>query len=469
MRYPVLLGLALLFLLAGCGAPMEAAEPRASPQQDVLGWEDGYWHNASLDLDNDDGLNGSERDALVARAKARVEKVRGLEFEGSVDISVISRSNFSAGGSGDTDPALRRFDNAKFEALFLVGNEADSIETQEDSLNRSVAGYYSPDRDAIVIVSDSATPTFESERTLAHELVHALQNQHFDLGNRPNVDSRDAHNGRNGLVEGDPQSVQFAYLDRCGEEWQCIEAPSAGSSEDGESTDNAGLHIGIYLMEFFPYSDGPGFVSHLRSDGGWDRVDDAYKSPPGSATEVIYPDRYGSFEPRNIDLEDDLQNGWTRVEPPDRPAHARIGQSGLVAMLGYTVYDDYNESAVVPPQQLLNLGPTGVDRTDPINYDLDAVRGWTGDRLHVYHRNDETAYRWRLTWNSTGSAERFAETYRALLQHWGGGRPTDDGHWRLPEDSPFAGAHVVDVEGDAVTVAAARSAESLAEVAPEAR
>jgi hypothetical protein len=468
MRYRVLVGLALFVLLAGCGVPMDATAPRASPGQDVLGWEDGYWHNASLDVDNSDGLNETERDALVARAKARVEYVRGLEFEGSVDISVVSRSNFSAGGGGNTSEALRRFDNAKFEALFLVGNEDDSIETQEDSLNRSVAGYYSPARDAIVIVSDSATPTFDSERTLAHELVHALQDQHFDLGNRSNAGSRDAHNGRNGLHEGDPQAVQFAYLDRCGEEWSCIEAPPDESGEDG-ATDAAGPHLGVYLLEFFPYSDGPGFVSQLRSDGDWARVDDAYDAPPESAIEVIYPERYGSFEPREIDLEDDLRDGWTRVEPPQRPAHARIGQSGLVAMVGYTIYDDYNESGVVSPQDLLNLGPSGVDRTDPIDYDLEAVRGWTGDRLHVYEHGNETAYRWRLTWDSAAAAERFAGTYRSLLGHWGGARTAGEGRWRLPADSPFAGAHVIDVDGDTVTVAAADTTESLADVAPAAR
>jgi hypothetical protein len=137
-------------------------------------------------------------------------------------------------------------------------------------------------------------------------------------------------------------------------------------------------------------------------------------------------------------------------------------------MLGYTVYDDYNDSAVVSPQALLNLGPTGVDREDPINYDIDATRGWTGDRLHVYHRDDETAYRWRLTWNSTGAADRFAATYRSLLGHWGG-TATGGDRWRLPGDSPFSGSHLVEVDGDTVTVAAADSAESLADVAPEAR
>jgi len=68
-----------------------------------------------------------------------------------------------------------------------------------------VLGYYSPSRGEIVVVSESETPRLDGEGTLAHELVHALQDQHFDLAADP-VRTRDAHQGRNGLVEGTRRS-----------------------------------------------------------------------------------------------------------------------------------------------------------------------------------------------------------------------------------------------------------------------
>ena len=482
MRLAPLLAVALLVALAGCGflgvggdgsAPngtdsTPAGTPPPAPETDVIGWEDGYWHNSSVAANNSDGLNASERAAVTARAKARVEYVRGLEFDGNVSVSVISRENFSAASGGNTSEALRDFDNAKFEALMLIGGGTDSIETQEDSLNASVAGYYSPDRDAIVIVSDSPTPTFQGERTLAHELVHALQDQHFALGDQEAATSRDAHNGRNGLIEGDPQSVQFDYLDRCGEEWSCIQAPE--SDGEGGASNASTPNLGVYLLQFFPYSDGPGFVASLRDGDDWSAVNAAYESPPGSATEVIYPERYGNFQPREATLTDDLRGGWERVRPPNRPDHGRLGQSGLAAMFAYTLYDDYNRSAVVDPRTFLNTGPTGmsINETDPINYDIPPVRGWTGDRFHAYADGDELAYRWRLTWESNAAAQRFASEYRGLLQHWGG-EATGDGHWRLPADSPFAGRMHVAVNGDTVTLAHADTSGDLADVAPAAR
>ena len=84
-----------------------------------------------------------------------------------------------------------------------------------------------------------------------------------------------------------------------------------------------------------------------------------------------------------------------------------------------------------------------------------AKGGWTRDD-------------WTWEQHTMRAADRFAATYRSLLGHWGG-TATGGDRWRLPGDSPFSGSHLVAVDGDTVTVAAADSAESLADVAPEAR
>ncbi|MFB6312106.1 MAG: Hvo_1808 family surface protein [Salinirussus sp.] len=484
MRAIVVLGVVVLMVCAGCAAPVNpsdsttrpgsdtaAGQPAGmatadDPAEDRLGWEDGYWHNATLTtVDPDDGFSADERHAVLARAKARVEYLRGLEFAGDVDFSIRSRSNLST-GSGDPSAALRRFDNAKFEALFLVGGETDSIETQSEARNESIAGYYSPAEDAIVLVSDSSTPTLRSERTLAHELVHALQDQHFNLSALPAAKTRDAHNGRNGLLEGDPTAVEQAYMERCGAEWSCVHTDTAAT--DGGGSNPSSPHLGVFMLQFFPYSDGPDFVEAVRAEGDWATVNDAYGNPPDTAAEVINPAAYPDFSPRNVSLTDSLRNGWERVRPPNRADHGTLGQSALAAAFGYTIYDDYNESAVLTPEELLNLGPGGVDSTDPIKYDPPPVRGWTGDRIHVYHRNEATAYRWRLTWESASAATRFLNAYQDLLRHWGGKR-TDAGDWRLPAESPFAGAYHIDRVGEVVTVAHADSPGTLADISPAAR
>ncbi|WP_340101040.1 Hvo_1808 family surface protein [Salinibaculum salinum] len=497
MRRAALL-VAVCFLLAGCAGLAPAADgstatpettataeqndtanesaavshtERPDPESDTLGWEDGYWHDDPINVNASDGLNASERDRAISRAMARVELIRGLEFEESVNVSVVSRSNYSSGDNRNTDETFRRFDNAKFEALHLIGTQNDSLDEQAETLDQAVAGFYSPGRGDIVLISNSDSPQFDGERTLAHELVHALQDQHFDLANA-DAETRDAYNGRNGLIEGDARTVEQAYLDRCGENWSCLPSEQSGpgqAPDDATEASAPDVHLGIYILEYFPYSDGIGFVQSLRADGGWDAVNDAFESPPTSAKPVIYPSEYGQFQPRDIELTDQTSNGWERVRPSTRADYATLGQSGLTAMFAYTLYDDYNRSAVVGPRTFLNFDGAGsVNTTDPFNYDLPATRGWTGDRMHVYQRDGETGYVWRLGWDSSTDAQRFADSYEQLLSHWGGSQQPA-GHWEIAEDSPFTGAVDVAVDGDTVTIVSGPNPDALEDIHGEAK
>jgi hypothetical protein len=493
MRRAALL-VAMVILLAGCATPFgnppsatdapaagtatpgDGAVPggeetnithteRQDPETDRLGWENGYWYDDPVAIDTSDGLNESERETVISRAMARVEYIRGLEFEESVNISVVSRSNYTMPGSGssDTDEAFQRFDNAKFEALFVIGNSENSLQTQSDTRNQTIGGFYSPQRGDIVLVSESATPQLEGPETLAHELTHALQDQHLNL--RGNAETRDAYNGRNGLIEGDASTVENEYMDRCGSSWACLSGSGeqAGSGDDSEDSDGPSINLGVYILEYFPYSDGTALIDHLRSEGGWDAVNAAFEEPPTSSTAAIHPDRYGSFEPETVRLSDRTANGWERVRPPDRADYATLGQSGLTAMFAYTLYDDYNDDAVVAPQEFLNLDAGSVNETDPFNYGLPATNGWTGDRMHVYERGDETAYVWRIAWESADEAATFADQYRSLLRHWGGER-TSGNTWTIPEDSPFTDAVSLRVDGDTVTIVNAPSQADLNDV-----
>ncbi|MHB9287154.1 Hvo_1808 family surface protein [Halobacteriales archaeon Cl-PHB] len=482
MRRAVL-SLALLVVLAGCAAPFAEgpapaasptpaggadgaasdgptvgtagdgatstprAEPRPDPETDVLGWEDGYWYDDPVAVTTADGLNESERSAVVARAMARVETVRKLEFERRVPVEVVSRANFSAGGTDRESSAFTTFDNAKFEALFLVGEESDSLAVQESSRNQTVLGYYSPAKDAIVVVSEAETPTLDGERTLSHELVHALQDQHFNLSDSP-PRTRDAYNARNGLVEGDASVVQHRYQQRCGANWSCLAPPESNGSGGGGGPPN----MGVYLLSLFPYTEGPSFVRALQTGGeGWAAVNDAYDSPPRTTTEVINPEQFGRFSARAVSLAPNPTGGWERVRPPGRPDYATLGQSGLATMFAQTLYDDYNRSSVVRPQAFLNLEGGSVNTTDPLNYGLAPTEGWRGDRLQVYRNGAETGYVWRIVWDDEAAAARFAAAYRDLLAHWGGQRVGAD-TWKLADSSPFADAVSLEVEGETVTI-----------------
>jgi hypothetical protein len=441
------------------GTATDSSVSPPDPDADRLGWENGYWHNESLAVDNSDGLNDTELSAVVDRSMARVEYVRGLEFDGDVPVSTISRAEYrNQSSNGSYGDALRTFDNAKFEALFLIGESADSIESQESTLGDSVQGYYSPSLDEIVIVTNSETPRI-GEKTLGHELVHALQDQQFGLDS--NATTRDGVQGRNSLIEGDARTVETAYVDRCGSSWSCVSVGQSGGGGGGPPA-----HWGVHFLVYFPYSDGSAFVSELRSQGGWAAVNDAYDDLPDGAREVMTPADYPDWEPRTVTVPRPPSDDWERVRPSvdrDRTDYATVGPSAIAASMVYTLYDDYNRSAVVRPRQFLNYDGGELDQSDPFNYDLPGTRGWDGGRMHVYTNDGETGYVWRTTWTDNASAEQFATSWERVIRYWGGER-TADGNWAIAEESPFTDAVAVRVEGDTVTVVNAPTEDGLTEL-----
>jgi len=451
--------------------PPDSSFDFADPPEDRLGWEAGVWHNESLDITPEDGLNSTELNATVARAIARVELIRQEEFTEPVPVTVINRSTYRSDfirANTNYSEAFRSFDNAKFEALFLIGEDRGSLAVQNANRGSSVLGFYSPREDEIVVVSESETPTLNTEFTLAHELVHALQDQRFNL-TEYRATTRDAANGQSGVIEGEANLVEDRYRQRCEAEWECLNVSTDGSSAPGN------LHLGVYFVNFFPYTDGPGFVESRYEQGGWTAVDELYANVPASSEQVIYPERYGADEPVEVGLEDTNSGGWERLRPdaprPNgvRPDYATLGQSALSSMFAYTLYDEYNESRVVGPREWLNVDADGeVNRSDPLNYGLSVTDGWDGDRLHVYANPDagpnETAYVWRIVWDDASEAEEFVESYRALLAHWGGDRVSGSpNHWRI-DSGPFEDSFYIDAEGDTVTIVNAPSEGELGEV-----
>jgi hypothetical protein len=445
---------------AGTATADASAAALADPDDDALGWEGGYWHNESIPVTGADGLNASEQSTFVNRTMARIERVRELEFNDTVPVEVISREAFqgqNATGGGARSPTFRTFDNAKFEGLFLIGENNDSLAVQQSNRNQNVLGYYSPRNDSIVVVSGSATPRI-SRSTLAHELVHALQDQQFNLseGTPP---TRDGYNARNGLIEGEANYVQRRYEDRCGGQWNCLDVGSAGGGGGGSG---GGLHLGVYALEYFPYADGPAFVDAVFDRAGWQGVNALHEDVPESTEQVINPRKYGNDTPTNLTIRNASSAGWERVRPDGRPDYATLGQSALSAMFGYTLYDSYNESPAIPPQAFLNTEGRSVNRTDPFEYGLAYTNGWDGDRMAVYEKNNRTGYVWKLAWDSPGEAREFVRGYRQLLTHWGGERVLGrQGVWEVERSSPFADAFRVSRQGSTVTIVNAPQPSTL--------
>lgn len=437
-------GLALLTILAGCTGFQGTLDHQLTedPAADQVGWENGYWYDESLAVTTEDGLNASEREAVLARTMARVEQVRELEFESAVTLEVISRTEYrnrSVGLGVEENP----WNEQVWEALLLVGEDRTVDSAFGQTFNSSVQGYYAPGNDSIVIVSDSETPTVD-RATLAHELVHALQDQHGGLDGSPATQDRQL--ASQAVTEGEANYVQQLYERRCENEWRCLERPTSSPSSGGRADD------GVFLTIYQPYATGPGFIAQVRNEGGWDAVGELYDSPPNSTEQVIHPEKYPDEEPVDVTVEDRSSGKWSRFDHD--PVADTVGEASIYATL--SIHGE-------------------VENADgnPYGYQSKSSAGWGGDSVVPYHNSstgtnqtgesEAYGYVWKLEWGSERDAREFENAYRSILAD-SANSSADQDVFVVPESDTYGDAFHVSRDGTTVTIVNAPTRSKLSEI-----
>jgi hypothetical protein len=464
--------LVAVLLLAGCTVGYQPAadtpEPTAPPDTDHPGQYGGYWYNDTFDLEPATGLTPGQQEAVFSRAMARVQLLRGLEFESDVDVEVISRGQFREQYRDEAwpepEPGVRALDNAQHEALFLVGPDEDVVEVRQANRGGVVLGFYEPGPERLVIVGGRNGATLKDEITLAHELVHALQDQRFGGLPAPETETLDAVNARNALVEGEAVVVAAEYERRCDSgEWQCVEVD--GGQTTGETP--GGFNWGVYFAGFFPYAEGPTFVEHHRNTGGWDAVDRMHDDVPAASAEILAPETYDTDSYGTATLADRSTDEWERITTDRGVDFATVGQAGLASMFAQTAYTDRPHPSVIDRSEFRNSNGGSLDRLRPFTYNISYVEGWYADRLYGYESDGERAHVWNVTFNDAANASEFHDGYREVVEYWGGDRTGSRGGgavWTFETTDRFGGAVWVERDGNTVVVVKAPGVGELGAV-----
>ncbi|HEX7315292.1 MAG TPA: hypothetical protein VF297_15300 [Pyrinomonadaceae bacterium] len=288
-----------------------------------------------------------------------------------------------------------------------------------------VAGYYDPKSQEFYLADwidlDGQRPV------MAHELTHALQDQHFNLRrfeNWPRHDS-DAEMSAHALVEGDASYLMTLYAARNPERqlafFKSMMSEDAGSSEQIEKAPRV-----LREQILFPYLQGMTWVAQVYKEGGWEAVSAAYKNLPKSSEQVMHAEKYSAGEaPRKVsvrDLSSALGRGWRMAD------HDVQGEWGC-----YILLDEFLQSADVSKR---------------------AAAGWGGDRyaLFVGPRKTDAVVALKTVWDTEDDAREFYDAYaRRTTKRYGVEpsevAPTDRQVWRTLE-----GAVVVERQGAAVVV-----------------
>jgi hypothetical protein len=433
------------------------------PESDVVGWEAGYWHNESIDVDQSDGLSDAELDAYVGRAMARVEFVREREFEGRVPVEVIGREAYreTANETGRSNATFGAWNDQVWEALFVVGEGTTSDAALSTTRGASVAGFYSPVDDEIKIVTDTPDRPTIDNATLHHELVHALQDQYVNLTDpRYGGATQDEQLAADAVVEGEANYVERVYAERCGAEWDCVASPSRG----GSGADGATPNLGVLVTILQPYSDGPVYVRTLIERGGWPAFEAAFDAPPNSTEQVIH---LTNESPVPMTFEDRATGDWRPFPEQGVDGADTVGEASIYAMFWYQTRTAGAD--VVDPREFVRPE----SRFDTYDYRAAPSAGWGNDLLVPYRDGPVGAeatdygYVWATEWDTRADAREFEAAYLDVLAAQGADVDAADGGpvYVVPE-GPFADAFAVRRDGTRVTIANGPDAAAVEALRP---
>lgn len=274
----------------------------------------------------------------------------------------------------------------------LVLNAFDFVPRQYDLygityryLGENIAGFYDPRTKEFVVLSNDEEVNALEEWTHAHELMHALQDQHFQLA----LITEGAFGYEYSMViralaEGEAELLQEQYMaqgyfsqDDLVEIFNLI-----ARIRTREADDNIPPVLGNAFL--FAYLTGKDFATALYNQGGWPALNNAWQNLPQSTEQIIHPQRYLAGDVPQImtlpPLTDTLGTGWVSIE------EEVFGEFYLREYL--------------------------YQKLDPADVDT-AATGWGGDRFAVYWHepSDGIVLAMKQAWDSFADANEFTAAY----------------------------------------------------------
>lgn len=249
-------------------------------------------------------------------------------------------------------------------------------------LTEQVAGYYDPKQQQFHLADwidvDGQKPI------MAHELTHALQDQHFNLRrfeNWPKGDS-DAELATHALIEGDATLAMTLYVSSDPARALVFLKSFMAAETSSQELEKAPRALRETLL--FPYQEGLTWTRAIYQNGGWSAVSRAFKTLPQSSEQILHPPKYFIHEaPVKVSLPDVhllLGRGWRQIDADVN------GEWSF-----YLILDEFLKSVSTSKQ---------------------AAAGWAGDRYATYEdASGQSAYVSLSAWDTEKDAREFFDAY----------------------------------------------------------
>jgi len=330
---------------------------------------------------------GPSRNAAIVATTAAVLKetseLRELSILRAVKSGAQSRSEIERMIVKNLDeentPAESHAAEAVLKAFGLVPPEFDYRAFLIKLLTEQVAGYYDPKAQQFYLAD---WIELEAQKpVMAHELTHALQDQHFNLRRFekwPKGDS-DAELAAHALIEGDATLAMTLYTAKNPLVALAFIRSLGSNGASLEQYNQAPRAIKESLI--FPYEEGSAWATQVYKRGGWEMISKAFAKLPQSTEQILHPEKYFAYEaPVKILLPDfraSLGPTWKRID------YDVSGEWGY-----YLILDEYLKDAAESKR---------------------ASAGWAGDRFAVYEgsKPGEKFVPQMTAWDSENDAREF--------------------------------------------------------------
>jgi hypothetical protein len=231
-------------------------------------------------------------DPRIAPIARKVAQLRGLEFTHYVPVHFLPPAEFEkevAGGAAENRDELER-EASIVRALGLVAGNVDLAKSVKQAASSGALAYYRPDREEIVV--RGSTFDVSHQVTVAHELTHVLQDQHFDIerlqktAGESKTGSSDALSA---LIEGDAVRIEDKYKAGLTAAQKRAYADQQRTEGERVKQESAGVPALIEFLFSAPYVFGPVTMKILDENGGNRAVDDALRGPIPASSLFIEP------------------------------------------------------------------------------------------------------------------------------------------------------------------------------------
>jgi len=325
--------------------------------------------------------------STTAAIRKETSEIRELSILKPVKSGAQSRSDIERmvikNLNSETTPAEMHAAEVLLKAFGLAPKDFAYRDFLIKLLTEQVAGYYDPKAQKFYLAD---WIELEGQKpVMAHELTHALQDQHFNLKRFekwPKGDS-DAELAAHALIEGDATLAMTLYM---GKHPLVALAfiKSLGSQKDAsEQINKAPRSLRESLL--FPYEEGSHWAEQLYNRGGWDMVSKAFTKLPQSSEQILHAEKYFAYElPQKVvlpDLRNVLGPTWKRID------YDVNGEWGC-----YLILDEF-------------LNDTAESKR--------AAEGWGGDRYALYESGTpgEAVIAQLTAWDTPADAREFFDAY----------------------------------------------------------